>query len=81
LGAELWAWYALFEFDEFDTAVLECLYQGNATYIIRGDWESVVPHTKPRPQSPDSRVLSALTELGRRADGWRSVRSDNRTIE
>jgi hypothetical protein len=32
-------------------------------------------------RNPDSRVVSALTEIRRPADGWRWVRSDNRTIE
>jgi hypothetical protein len=32
-------------------------------------------------RNPESRVVSALTEIRRPADGWRWVRSDNRTIE
>jgi hypothetical protein len=32
-------------------------------------------------RNPESRVVSALNEIRRPADGWRWVRSDNRTIE
>ena len=32
-------------------------------------------------RNPDSRVVSALSEIRRPADGWRWVRADNRTIE
>ena len=32
-------------------------------------------------RNPESRVVSALSEIRRPADGWRWVRSDNRTIE
>lgn len=32
-------------------------------------------------RNPDSRVVSALSEIRRPADGWRWVRSDNTTIE
>ena len=32
-------------------------------------------------RNPDSRVVSALAEIRRPADGWHWVRSDNKTIE
>jgi hypothetical protein len=32
-------------------------------------------------RNPESRVVSALSEIRRPADGWRWVRSDNTTIE
>jgi fermentation-respiration switch protein FrsA (DUF1100 family) len=32
-------------------------------------------------RKPESRVVSALAEMRRPADGWRWVRPDNRTIE
>ena len=32
-------------------------------------------------RNPESRVVSALAEIRRPADGWRWVRPDNRTIE
>jgi hypothetical protein len=32
-------------------------------------------------RNPESRVVSALSEIRRPADGWRWVRPDNRTIE
>jgi len=32
-------------------------------------------------RNPESRVVSALTEIRRPADGWRWVRPDRRTIE
>lgn len=46
LGTELWSWYVLFEFEPFDAAVLECPYEGNATYVIHGEWQSVAGQTK-----------------------------------
>jgi hypothetical protein len=46
LGTELWSWYVLFEFEAFGSSVLECPYEGNATYVILGEWASVVSHTK-----------------------------------
>ncbi len=46
LGTELFSWYVLFEFDSFHAAVLECPYEGNAAYIIHGEWRNVVGLTK-----------------------------------
>jgi hypothetical protein len=40
------SWYVLFEFDAFDAAVLECPYEGNAAYVIHGEWRTVVGLTK-----------------------------------
>jgi hypothetical protein len=32
--------YYVFHFKEMDKAILECAFVGNATYVMRGDWES-----------------------------------------
>lgn len=46
VGKELWNGYAVFEFDWTDRVVLECPLKGNATYVLSGDWQSMVGHNK-----------------------------------
>ncbi len=45
IGKELWNGYVVFEF-RGRNAVLECPVQGNATYVLSGDWKLMVRHTK-----------------------------------
>lgn len=46
VGKESWLGYVVFEFLSSDRVVLECPIEGNATYILSGDWEAMVGHTK-----------------------------------
>lgn len=46
IGTEMWLGYTLFEFAYTTKVVLECPIEGNATYIIWGNWKPMVRHTK-----------------------------------
>lgn len=46
IGSEKWRGYVLFEFLSRDRVVLECPIEGNATYILTGDWRELVQHSK-----------------------------------
>jgi hypothetical protein len=46
IGEESWLGYVVFEFGDTDRVVLECPIEGNATYILSGDWKETVYHTK-----------------------------------
>ncbi len=41
-----WNGYVVFEFSWSKRVVLECLFEGNATYILAADWRELVGHTK-----------------------------------
>lgn len=46
VGTELWVGYILFEFTWCKAVVLECPIEGNASYIILGDWKKLAGFTK-----------------------------------
>ena len=46
VGTELWVGYVVFEFSESGRVVLECPVEGNATYVLSGDWKKMVGHSK-----------------------------------
>lgn len=46
VGSEQWLGYVVFEFADTDKVILECPIEGNATYVLSGDWKSMVQHTK-----------------------------------
>jgi hypothetical protein len=46
IGKESWLGYVVFEFMNSNRVVLECPIEGNATYILSGDWKAMVNHTK-----------------------------------
>jgi hypothetical protein len=46
VGKESWRGYVVFEFTHSSRAVLECAMEGNATYVLSGDWRAMVGHTK-----------------------------------
>jgi hypothetical protein len=46
IGKESWLGYVVFEFTDTDRVILECPIEGNATYILSGDWKETVYHTK-----------------------------------
>jgi len=46
IGTEEWGGYILFEFTSKDKVILECPIEGNATYILSGDWNQMVKHSK-----------------------------------
>jgi hypothetical protein len=39
-------WYVAFEFDGHGGAVLDCPMEGNAIYVVSGDWKAVVTQTR-----------------------------------
>lgn len=46
IGTELWLGYVLFDFSDSGKVVLECPVEGNATYILSGEWKGMVAHPK-----------------------------------
>ncbi|MCL4849795.1 MAG: hypothetical protein KJZ78_00250 [Bryobacteraceae bacterium] len=46
IGRELWDGYVVFEFNGTRNVVLECPVEGNATYVLSGDWKRMVGHSK-----------------------------------
>lgn len=46
VGTEMWLGYILFEFPNSARVVLECPIEGNATYVLSGNWKTMVKHTK-----------------------------------
>jgi hypothetical protein len=46
IGKESWHGYVVFEFKNSQRVVLECPIEGNATYILSGNWKAMVYHTK-----------------------------------
>jgi Translation initiation factor IF-2, N-terminal region len=45
-GRRGWKGYVVFEFQSVGKAVLECPRTGNATYILKGDWRTMIYLTK-----------------------------------
>jgi hypothetical protein len=48
VGKSKWYGYILFEFDSSSAVVLKCPLTGNATYIITGNWRTMVTESKHR---------------------------------
>lgn len=46
VGTELWMGYVLFEFSHSDRVILECPVEGNATYVLSGEWKRMVAYPK-----------------------------------
>jgi hypothetical protein len=46
VGSELWRGYILLEFGWSKSVVLECPVEGNATYVLSGDWNRMASLTK-----------------------------------
>jgi hypothetical protein len=46
IGKESWSGYVVFEFSTSKCVVLECPFEGNATYVLSGDWKTMVRHSK-----------------------------------
>ena len=42
----MWEGYAVYTFKRTTKVVLECPFEGNATYILNRNWEREVRHTK-----------------------------------
>jgi len=46
VGKESWHGYIVFEFANTDRVVLECPIEGNAIYVLSGNWKLMINHTK-----------------------------------
>ncbi len=46
VGKESWLGYIAFRFSGTTKTVLECPFEGNATYILTGDWKKLVRYSK-----------------------------------
>jgi hypothetical protein len=45
-GKKAWFGYAVYEFSYSKRVVLECPIEGNATYVLSGDWKKMISLTK-----------------------------------
>jgi hypothetical protein len=46
IGKRMWEGYAVYTFKRATNVVLECPFEGNATYILDENWAREVRHTK-----------------------------------
>lgn len=46
IGTDSWLGYVVFTFSDTRKVVLECPIEGNATYVLSGDWQSMLRETK-----------------------------------
>jgi hypothetical protein len=46
IGEDAWHGYIVFEFPNTDRVVLECPFEGNATYVLWGNWKERLSWTK-----------------------------------
>ena len=46
VGKKMWEGYTVYTFRRTTNVVLECPFEGNATYILGENWKSKVRHTK-----------------------------------
>jgi hypothetical protein len=46
VGKKMWEGYAVYTFKRATNVVLECPFEGNATYILDENWAREVRHTK-----------------------------------
>ena len=46
IGTDLWCGYILYLFPWSTAVVLDCPIDGNATYVVSGDWKRMARHTK-----------------------------------
>jgi len=46
VGTELWVGYVVFEFLPAKRVILDCPFEGNAIYVLSGNWKEMVMHTK-----------------------------------
>jgi hypothetical protein len=46
IGRKAWSGYAVYEFSYSKRVVLECPIEGNATYVLSGDWKKMISLTK-----------------------------------
>jgi hypothetical protein len=46
IGTDSWLGYVVFTFGYTKRVVLECPIEGNATYVLSGNWQSMVRRTK-----------------------------------
>jgi hypothetical protein len=58
VGVESWLGYAVYEFSYTHRVVLECPREGNATYVLWGDWKNMIHLSKGELRSfhPDKHV-------------------------
>lgn len=70
VGTEGYRGYILYEFPWSRAVVLECPINGNATYILRGDWYGMLQRTKSelRRNSTCLRVIHTCKSFGRVID-------------
>lgn len=79
VGKESWLGYVVFEFRHSRRVVLECPVEGNATYVLSGNWKSMVTLTKAEMRSKfaaqHTKVVHKGDWLSRVASALRGVAS------
>lgn len=46
VGKKMWLGYVAFEFERYGAAILECPFDGNATYVLFGQWRLMLHECK-----------------------------------
>jgi len=64
VGSDMWRGYLLFEFPWSQSVVLECPIEGNATYVLAGDWNRMVKVTKGHLQAQFSKSVTKVVHKG-----------------
>lgn len=63
-GVKAWFGYAVYEFSYSHRVVLECPIEGNATYIISGDWKEMIHKTKAELRSKYANQCTRVVHVG-----------------
>lgn len=63
-GVKAWFGYAVYEFSYSHRVVLECPIEGNATYIISGDWKNMIHKTKAELRSRYASQCTRVVHVG-----------------
>ncbi|MCU1300680.1 MAG: putative phage protein [Candidatus Sulfotelmatobacter sp.] len=72
IGKDSWLGYVVFEFAGTERVVLECPIEGNATYLISGDWKAMIVRTKAEIRHE---FADRYTKLVHRGDWFSRVRA------
>jgi len=63
-GVKAWFGYAVYEFSYSHRVVLECPIEGNATYIISGEWKEMIHKTKAELRSKYANQCTRVVHVG-----------------
>jgi len=64
IGKKMWLGYVVFTFAETSKVVLECPLEGNATYVLDGDWKRLVGKSKKDLRRRHARSVTKIVHKG-----------------